>query len=159
VTTYEWLLIAHLFSVFLLVAGSGAATVLGIAQGRTDSPRVMATLARLSEISEWALIVPGMVLALLFGTWLVDEAGYDYGEGWIVTAYVVWVLAVLVGVLFLSPATRRLRRRAEELLSEGVEASDELKRQAGSPVIGAVAMLENVAVIVFLYLMVSKPGA
>jgi hypothetical protein len=27
VTTYEWLLIAHLFSVFLLVAGSGAATV------------------------------------------------------------------------------------------------------------------------------------
>ncbi len=72
-TTYEWLLIAHLFSVFLLVACSGAVTVLGIAQGRTDSPRVMATLARLSEISERALIYPGYVLALLSGSWLVDD--------------------------------------------------------------------------------------
>jgi uncharacterized membrane protein len=159
VTAYEWLLLAHLFSVFLLVAGSGAATVLGIAQGRTDNPRLMATLARLSEISEWALIYPGFVLALLFGSWLVDEAGYDYGDGWIVTAYVLWALAILVGLFFLSPATRRLRRRAEEFVSEGIEASAELKRQAGSPIIGAVAMLENVAVIVFLYLMVSKPGA
>jgi uncharacterized membrane protein len=159
VTTYEWLLIAHLLGVFLLVAGSGAATVLGIAQGRTDSPRVMATLARLSEIAEYVLIYPGMVLALLFGSWLVDEAGYDYGDSWIVTAYVVWALAILAGLFFLTPATRRLRRRAEELVSEGTETSEQLKRQAGSPIVGIVAMLENVAVIVFLYLMVSKPGA
>ena len=46
----------------------------------------MATLARLSEISERALIYHGYVLALLFGSWLVDKAGYDYGEGWIVAA-------------------------------------------------------------------------
>jgi uncharacterized membrane protein len=52
-----------------------------------DSGSDVATLARLSEISEWVLIVPGLVPALLFGSWLVDEAGYDYGEGWIVTAY------------------------------------------------------------------------
>lgn len=158
-TTYEWLLIAHLVGVFLLVAGSGAATLLGVAQGRTQSPKVMATLARLSEISEWALIYPGYLLAILFGSWLVDEAGYDYGAGWIVTAYVLWALAMLVGLFFLTPATRRLRRRAEELVAEGVEGSEELQRQAGSPLVGAVAMLENVAVFAFLYLMVAKPGA
>ncbi|MGH2922053.1 MAG: DUF2269 family protein [Gaiellaceae bacterium] len=158
-TTYEWLLIAHLVGVFLLVAGSGAATVLGVAQGRTQSPKVMATLARLSEISEWALIYPGFLLAIVFGSWLVDEAGFDYDAGWIVTAYVIWALAILVGLFFLSPATKRLKRRAEELVAEGVDGSEELKRQAASPLVGAVAMLENVAVLAFLYLMVAKPGA
>lgn len=158
-TTYEWLLMLHLLGVFLLVAGSGSATVLGVAQGRTQSPKVMATLTRLSEISEWALIYPGMLLAIVFGSWLVDEAGYGYGEGWIVTAYVIWVLANLIGLFFLSPATRRLRRRAEELVSEGVETSEELQRQAASPIIGVVAILEDVAVLAFLYLMVAKPGA
>lgn len=158
-TTYEWLLIAHLVGVFLLVAGSGAATVLGIAQGRTQSPKVMASLARLSEISERVLIYPGFLLAIVFGSWLVDEAGYDYDAGWIITAYVLWALAMFLGLLYLSPATKRLRRRAEELVAEGVESSEELQRHAGSPIFAAAAMLENVAVFAFLYLMVAKPGA
>ena len=158
-TTYEWLLILHLLGVFLLVAGSGAATVVGIAQARTASTAIMAALARLSAISEWGLIYPGMVLAILFGSLLVDEAGYEYGDGWIVAAYVLWVAIMLVGLLYLSPATIRLKRRARRLVTDGIEQSEELQRQAANPLVGIAAVLLDVAVLAFLYLMVAKPGA
>lgn len=158
-STYEWLLILHLVGAFLLAAGAGAATVLGIAQTRTGSPRVMATLARLSGVAEWGLILPGALVSLVFGAWLVDEAGYESGDAWIVAAYVIWVAAVAIGVGVLSPATRRLRRRADALVAEGVAESDELRREAAAPLVGILAILEDLAIVAFLYLMVAKPGA
>lgn len=157
-STYEWLLVLHLVGVFLLVAGSGAATVLGIAQTRTSETRVMATLSRLSGIAEWGLIYPGLVVAIAFGSWLVDEAGYDFGDAWLTAAYILWVAAALAGLLVLSPATRRLRRRADEFVAEGVATSEELRAQAAAPLVGILAVLEDLAIIAFLYLMVAKPG-
>jgi len=43
-------------------------------------------------------------------------------------------------------------------VAEGVATSEELRAQAAAPLVGILAVLEDLAIIAFLYLMVAKPG-
>ena len=157
-TTFEWLLILHLVGVFLLVGGSVTVTVLAIARTRTSNTGVIHTLSMLAEIGEYGLIVPGALMAIGFGSWLVSESGYSYGDDWIVSAYVLFGFAFSLGTLVLGPFNRRVGREAKRLADEGVAESEELRKRAGNPIMALLGNLENVIIIAFIYLMVAKPS-
>lgn len=158
-STYEILLFLHLVSVGLLIGGEGVAMATGIGMSRTSDTRTIGMLAGLSAKAERFGLLPGAIGAIVFGTWLVDEAGYDFGETWLVVSYVLWAIAVGVGTLVLGPHARRVARSAAALVEDGVTESDELRAEASKPVISVLGMVEAVIILTFLFVMTAKPGA
>jgi uncharacterized membrane protein len=96
---------------------------------------------------------------MVFGTWLVDEAGLDFGEAWLTISYVVWALATATGAFVLGPHGRRVARQAAQLRLNGVRDSEELRSEAGKPVIAVLGNLQLVFILALLFLMTMKPGA
>lgn len=156
---YETLLFLHLVSVGLLIGGAGVSTAAGMAMGKTGNTTVVGTLARISSTAEYFVTVPGAIGAIVFGTWLVDEAGYDFGDAWITAAYTLWLVAVGIGTGVLGRHSKQVARMAAELRLNGVDDSEELRAEAGKPLIAALGMLEVVIIVAFLWLMTAKPGA
>jgi uncharacterized membrane protein len=158
VSTYEILLFLHLVFVALLVGGEGVATAAGIGMSRTSDTKTIEMLARLSSKAEYLALVPGALGAIVFGTWLVDEAGFEFEQGWLTASYVIWAVATAIGVFVLGPHARRVARQAAELRLNGVDESEELHAEAGKPLIAMLGMLQLVFILVLLWLMTAKPG-
>lgn len=155
----EILLILHLIGAFLLTAGAGAATAFGIRAGTSTSTRVIAATTGMARHLEHFVIMPGALIALVFGTWLVIDLDYEFSAGWISAGYALWIVAVLMGNLVLSRHAKRVNVSALALLAEGVEESETLRLEADEALPKATGMLLNVIIIVFIYLMVVRPGS
>lgn len=156
--TYEFYLIMHLIGAFLLVAAAGVSTAIGIALPRVSaasSVRLLLTIMRRNEIF---VTTTGAIIVLLFGLLLVDETPYGFGDDpWIETAIVLWVVALGIGHGFLLPQSKKALRMAEGLGDRPVD--NELSAQLNKPLIIAAGMFLNFLLLVFLYLMVAKPGS
>lgn len=157
---YEVLLFLHILGVFLILAGSGVATATGIAMTRTNAVRAISLLARTARSAELFTIVPGALLAIVFGSWLVAEVGsYEFSDPWVSASYALWLLSIGISTGVLGPMLKRIDARATELGAQGVEASDELRAQAGDPKLALLGNLLHVMTLALLALMVFKPGA
>jgi len=159
VSTYDWLLFLHVTGVFLLLGGSVVAAALNLAALRRDRPSEIAILLGLIRIAV-AAIVAGSLLALVFGLWLVHEApfGYGYGDGWIVAALALFVLASAMGGIGGS-RDADTRKLAQQLHSDGDEPSSVLRGRVRDPISLALSYGSGVLVLVILALMIWKPGA
>lgn len=157
-STYEILLFVHLVFVALLIGGEGVATATGIGMSRTSDTKTIEMLARLSSKAEYLALIPGALGAVVFGTWLVDEAGFEFEQGWLTASYVIWAVATAIGVFVLGPHARRVARQAAELRLNGVDESEELHAEASKPLIAMLGMLQLVFILVLLWLMTAKPG-
>src|SRR4029453_2981185 len=98
VNKYEWLLFLHMTGAFLFLGAAVVALVFTIAALRRERPSEIALLLRLTARTTPAFGVGG-VLLIVFGLWLVDDAGYGYGDGWIVAALVLFVLSNVFGAV------------------------------------------------------------
>jgi len=117
------------------------------------------TVSGLSIVAERYVITPGAVLALVAGTFLVHKTGHDFGEFWIVAAYILWIVAITIGWVVLGRHSSRLNGHAKELLAKGVEEDDALAKEAAAPVGPVFGAVQNVILLAFIYLMVVRPGA
>jgi uncharacterized membrane protein len=156
---YELLLFVHILGVFFLIGAAGVSTAAGVATGRLDRVRTSAFLLDLQHRVEWFVTLPAAVVVLLAGLWLVDEAGYSLDDLWISAAIVLLVLTLILDFGGLVPRNRRMRRLAAGLIERGVEVSDEVARAASAPLTVAMGVTLDVVFVVFLWLMVAKPGA
>lgn len=155
---YKTWLFLHIFGVFLIVGGVGVATALGIKMSKSRSARTIAEMSSLSIAAERYVITPGAVLALVAGTFLVHRSGHDFGEFWVIAAYVLWIAAISIGWVILGRHSSRLNRHANELLAKGVEEDDALAKEAAAPVGPVFGAVQNVILLAFIYLMVVRPG-
>jgi uncharacterized membrane protein len=155
-TTYEFYLFGHLLGVFLLVGAAGLSTAAGISVGRASSANVVVTLLDLQRFSEYVVTSAGTIVAVVFGMLLVDEGGFEFGDPWVSAAMtlVVVVLAIDHGVLM---RRNRRARAAAAALGNGPVSSD-LKAMLNDPVTVAAGALLDISFLVFLWLMVVKPG-
>jgi uncharacterized membrane protein len=128
VSLYEWLLFLHVLAAFSLVAGLTAYGVLvlgGDAARRALAPPAMAL---------WNV---GGLGVLVLGIWLALEVdSYELWDGWIIAAFVLWLVA--------SGAGGRLAR----MLREG--GPDKARVQLAVMSLATLALLID---------MVFKPGA
>jgi uncharacterized membrane protein len=158
VDRYQWLLFFHVTGAFLLVGGAAVAAVLNLAALRGGRrPSEVALLFGLVRIAVVA-IVAGSVLTLAFGLWLVDEARYGYGDGWIVAAIVLWVLGNATGNLG-GRRDERTAKLAQRLASEGDVPSAELDARVRDPLSLALSYGSGLIMLAVLGLMIWKPGA
>src|SRR5207248_3914723 len=79
-------------------------------------------------------IYAGVALTLVFGLWLVHEAGqgYSYTDAWVIAAIVLWVLANALGGAG-GKRQEETRRLALELSETSDTATPELRARLVDP--------------------------
>jgi uncharacterized membrane protein len=156
-STYDWLLFLHITGAFLLLGGGVVAGALNIAALRRDRPSEIVLLFGLIRIAVASIMI-GTLLAFVFGLWLVHEVGYGYGDGWVIAAIVLLVVANAMGGI----GGRREEQTASyaaELAASGDEPSPELRRRVRDPVSLALSYGSGLVLVAILALMIWKPGA
>lgn len=156
-STQDWYLFGHLLGVFFLLAATGLTTGAAIAAGRVTAANTVVTLLDLQLRSERIITSIGALLAIVFGSLLVNEAGYSFGDAWISTAYTLIILALALDHGFYLRKVKAAREVAVSLGNGPVTAElrDRLNDN-GARLAGIVLVLIWV---VFLWLMIAKPGA
>jgi uncharacterized membrane protein len=157
VETYDWLLFLHVTGAFFVLGGAVMAGIFNLSALQRERPSEIAMLFRLARVAVIA-IGAGMALTLGFGLWLVREAGYGWGETWIVLALVLWVLANALGGIG-GGREKQTRQLAERLAAEGDVPSPDLSARLRDPVWLALSWGSGIVVVVILALMIWKPGS
>ena len=157
--TREILLILHLIGAFLLVAGTGAETALGIRAATSTSTRVIAAATEASRAITNFVVMPGSLFVVVFGTWLALHLDHDFSEAWLSAAYLLWIGMAVLGTLVLGRHAKRVHGSALVLIAAGVEESETLRAEANETLPKLVRMLMNLFIIAFIYLMVAQPGS
>ena len=155
---YDWLLFFHVTGAFFLLGGiviAGILNFLAIAKDRR--PSQVASLYGLIRFAV-PLIGAGLLLTLAIGLWLVNEADYGFGEAWIVTAIVLWVLAGSLGSID-GKYQRQTGELAQRLAAEGDAPSPELRARLRNPLALAISYGSGLMAFAVLGIMIWKPGA
>jgi uncharacterized membrane protein len=100
----------------------------------------------------------GTGLAFVFGLWLVHEAGYGYGDGWVVAAIVLLIVANAMGGIG-GKRDEQTAKLARELAASGDAPSPELRARVRDPISLALSYGSGLVLIAVLALMIWKPGA
>ena len=154
---YDWLLFLHITGAFLLLGGGVVASALNMAALRRDRPSEILLLFGLIRIAV-ASIIAGTVLAFVVGLWLVGEAGYGYGDGWIVAAIVLLILGNAIGG-FAGSRDARTAKFAQELVAQGDASSAELQARVRDPITFVCNYGSGLLLVALLAIMIWKPGA
>ena len=156
-STYEWLLIGHLLGVFVLVMAGGISAGTGFAATRATSGLAVVTLLDLQRKSDLYAFSIGGVAAIVFGTLLVNETNYGYGDAWISASYTIVIAMFAVVHAIMAPRAKRAREYAAGLGNGLVDET--LKTKLNDPLLNAGGLALTVALVVLVWLMVAKPGA
>jgi uncharacterized membrane protein len=157
VDTYDWLLFLHVTGAFMVMGGVVMAGVFSVSALRSERPSEIALLLRLGRVAGVS-IGGGMVLTLVFGLWLVAHVDYGWGDAWIVTSLLLWVVANALGGIG-GNRDKQARKLAERLTAEGDAPSAELSARLRDSVSLTLNWGSGVVAIAILALMIWKPGA
>jgi uncharacterized membrane protein len=158
VDRYQWLLVFHVTGAFMVLGGATMAGIFNIAALRRERPSEIVVLFRLTRFAVTSITV-GMVVALVFGLWLVADLEFvKWSNTWVIVALVLWVVANALG----GAGGRRdklTRELAEQLAAQGDQPSAELRARLRDPVTLVLSWGSGVVVVAILALMIWKPGA
>ena len=135
---YEWLLFLHVSGAFAILA---TVVLYGAVVAAAGAPaQLRGRFVRLGNV----LFTVGAVLTLVFGIWLaIDDDQYELWDGWLIAAFVLWAVAGAV--------EQRFRRS----LAGGDTTDAPARARNTSLMYGLLAAV----VLLFLVLMITKPGA
>jgi uncharacterized membrane protein len=156
VNGYQWALALHVTSAFFFVGGAVIAATLSVLAWRRERPSEIAVLLGLARTAVIAVGI-GIAGTLAFGLWLVHEAGYSYGAGWIAASLVLWVVQNAMGGVG-GKREKRTRLLAEQLAASGDTPSPELHARLRDPLTVVLSWGSGVVLLVVLALMIWKPG-
>jgi hypothetical protein len=155
--TADWLLLFHLLGAFALVSGAVVANGARLGAVRPRPPGEVALLADAERRGVRYLLLPGALVALVFGILLASDLDYSFSSGWISAAFLMWVALVLIAEGAIVRSARELRAFAE---ARGpAEADLRLAAQARGPVLTYAYGALNGLVIALIVVMVWRPGA
>ena len=157
-SAYQWVLFLHLLSAFMLGGAALAYHLLHLALLRRDRPSEVAELFGAAKAVELGLQA-GAIGTIVFGIWLayIGEPDYGLGQGWIIAAIVLWVVANGLGAVG-GKIYERARKLAAQLSAAGDAPSAELTALVRSPRAAALTWGSTLMIVTVLVLMVWKPG-
>lgn len=156
-STAEVYLFGHLLGVFFMLGAAGLSTGVGIALARATSARTVVTLTSMIRYSELIGTSLGTVLVLIFGFALVAKRDFSMGDPWISAAFTLLIVVLAIDHGYLLRQNRKAHAMAEALGERPV--SDELHTHLNNPMTTAAGVLLDISFLVFLWLMIAKPGA
>jgi uncharacterized membrane protein len=157
VDLYQWLLVFHVTGAFLLLGGGTVAATLNLAALGRDQPSEIVLLFGLIRIAVASILI-GTVLAFVFGLWLVHEAGYGYGEGWVVASIVLLILGNALGGIG-GRRDDQTAQLARQLAASGDAPSADLRARVRDPISLTLSYGSGLILVAILALMIWKPGA
>jgi putative copper export protein len=114
---YDWLLLGHVLSAMIWVGGGLMLVVVARRARGSSDPRAIIDFGESLSYIGPRVLAPAVVGVLLFGVWMVlDSAAWDFGQAWILIAIGLFVVAFLVGAVYLS------RVALQMVGSEGADA-------------------------------------
>jgi uncharacterized membrane protein len=132
VSTYDWLLLLHLIGAFAAMGSVVVFSVLLASGGRVAASELTFLGRRLWDV--------GGLLTLVFGIWLaLDLDQYDFFDGWILLALVLWAVAGATGIR----------------LGLAYEGDEPPSSSRVSPLYAVMAISVTALLVVMIY----KPGA
>ena len=115
------------------------------------------TASRLELLGGRVVSFAAVVVALL-GTWLVKEGNFEFSAAWISAAYALWFVSLGIGGGILARHSRKTLAAALAAQERGETTSDALIAQFRAPIAGIGGTVLGLMYVVFVYLMVAKPG-
>jgi uncharacterized membrane protein len=100
-------LFVHILAGVVLACGNAAALAATIWARRTSDPRTILTLMQVHRGVVRVLVIPGALAVLASGIYLAYPANVSFAVGWMVASFVVWVLALAIGIAVLVPEQDR----------------------------------------------------
>jgi uncharacterized membrane protein len=157
VDRYHWLLVFHMTGAFMIVSGATLAGIFNIAALRRERPSEIVVLFRLTRIAVTSISI-GMLVALVFGLWLVADLDFvKWSNAWVIAAVILWFVSSALGGIG-GRRDRDARGLAEQLVAQGDQPSPELRARLRDPVSLALSWGSGLVVIAILVLMIWKPG-
>ena len=154
--TWNGLLFVHLLAAFALFGGVLTSAVAGIAASRRDSPREIYLLTRIGHRTDLFVTWPALVILFGAGSVLAGRENV-WGNAWLQAGIGVTLAGAVLGGIVLAGLNHRVMGRAEGLVAEGVEHSEELQKMANHPVFKLLGPLVLLLFPVLFWLMTSKP--
>lgn len=157
-STYDWLLFAHVAGAFAVVVGLVLLTGAAVVAGRRERPSEIAVALALTRANVLLFDVGGTVI-LVFGVLLVlDLDAYEITDGWIVTGLALWLLTAVAGTRA-ARTYRDARALAARLAEDGDGATAELAALVRSGRARALHAISAAALLAAVAVMIYKPGA
>jgi uncharacterized membrane protein len=150
-STYEFLLFAHLLFVVAWVGTDIGMQVLGFRALGAGPQRTVEFAADI----EWLgtrLLIPASLLVVVFGVLLVNNVGFDWGDTWIILGLAGFAFSAGVGSAFLGPETGRISKLGAERGPEDPEVQARIRR------VLLVSRIELLILVLVILDMVVKPG-
>ena len=155
----DWLLVFHVLSAFLYVAGVILFWVLVVAVRRTDTAEDTTRMGPAVKVGGAAVGI-GSIGAIVFGIWLAFSLDrYEIWDGWIIAAIVLWAISAELGRRTGNEYTKGMRK-AEELQGAG-HAGPNADLLALNRTSTGLLLQSATSVVLLLILidMIWKPGA
>jgi len=154
---YPTLLLLHLLSVVLLTAGTALGATTSIMARKTSKTRELAI------IGQFARRVPvmtgsGSFLAMITGTVLVWAMGFGFGTPWVIAAYVMWLLAVILSGAVLGRKMAAAGAHLAKAIETQADEAPEFQKVFNDPTFKMTQRILEVLTLVFFVLMIFKPG-
>ena len=147
----------HMLAVILLGGGIIVESLIGPMLPRAQSVAALKTLARVGRSTELFCTLPSLLLIPGFGYATAARADIDLATTWLLIAQIVFWIAALISVFFLSLAMLRLHRRVEAL-PDSAEIPADVREMVDNPVPAILGGLLAIAYVFLVYLMVAKPA-
>lgn len=160
-TTITFYLLIKFVHVAVVVVALGATYSYPFlhAIGQRSYPRSLPYLYRVEERIGKTLVIPGMLVLLAAGIYLVAKGPYSFSDSWVSVGFAALVILILMGGLFFSPLEAKLAEIAErDVTASGggeVKFSAEHDRLAHRLDMGG--RLAGLLILVGTFFMVVKP--
>ena len=144
----------HIATMFAAVAGAVFPEVVLHAVANTRDTRAIVTTAGIAE--RVGKVLPIFFIGgAVFGLLAALTGQLDFTAPWLIATYILFVLAIVTGILFSDPWVGRLKAAA---VVSGETASAELQAVIDEPKAKIASAWLMLTILVILVLMVFKPG-
>src|SRR5574341_176472 len=112
-TLEPWLHLAHILGAIIWVGGGLMLSLVGVRARQSEDPSLIREFARMLSYVGLRVLTPAVVAVLVSGIWLVlSGSEWDFTQLWVLFGLGAFVVAFLIGALYLSRIAIQLERTA-----------------------------------------------
>ncbi len=115
-----WIHFGHVLSAIVWVGGGLLLSIVGSRTRASNDPKAMAEFAQTLAYVGTRVMLPAVVGTLVFGVWMVlMSSDWNFAQFWVLFALGLFVLAFLIGAIYLGRIGIQLQRIAGESAANG----------------------------------------
>ncbi len=150
------LFVLHVLSASYFGLGALFATILALQVPNTPTLSAKARIMNQSNRVALGMIVPGVLLAGIFGIALTAAQGDSLKQAWLIYSLILYAIALVMGGVS-GPISARLRRQVESEARSGKKPSAALQQALRSPVPLILTGITLLVTVLLVYLMFAQP--